>query len=114
MKNRIRSLRKARGITMKELGRIVGVAESTSSHYEVGRREPDFETLLKLGEYFGVPVDYILGNDPVETELAEYLEDLRERPETRALLEASRGMTKEQVEAMAAFAKQLRGDPFAD
>lgn len=50
MKNRIRSLRKARGITMNELERIVGVVESTISHYEVGRREPDFETLLKLRE----------------------------------------------------------------
>jgi len=47
---------------------------------------------------------------PSETgELAEYLEDLRTRPETRALLEASRGMTKEQIEKMADFAKTLRG-----
>jgi len=114
MKNRIRSLRKAAGLTMKQLGVIIGVAESTVSQYETGKREPDLETLLKLGEYFGVTVDYILGNDPVEPDLAEYLTDLRDRPETRALLEASRGMTKEQVEAMAEFAKQLRGDPFAD
>lgn len=42
-------------------------------------------------------------------ELAGYLEDLRTRPETRALLEASRGMTKEQIEKMADFAKTLRG-----
>lgn len=63
----------------------------------------------------------ITGVDPIDAaiqaaraesqddDLAEYLEDLRARPETRTLLEASRGMTKEQVEAMAAFARQLRG-----
>ena len=45
---------------MKELGEIIGVAESTISQYETGKREPDFETLLKLGEYFDVSVDYLL------------------------------------------------------
>lgn len=110
MKNRIRDLRKAAGMTMKQLGAIIGVAESTVSQYETGKREPDFETLLMLGEYFGVTVDYILGNDPVEPDLAEYLTDLRDRPETRALLEASRGMTKAQVEAMADMIKSFKGE----
>ena len=38
----------------------IGVAESTISQYETGKREPDFETLLKLGEFFNVSVDYLL------------------------------------------------------
>lgn len=63
MKNRIRSLRKAQGLTLKELGAIVGLAESTISQYETGKRQPDNETLLRLGEYFGVSVDYILGGE---------------------------------------------------
>lgn len=45
---------------MKELGAEVGVAESTISQYETGKRQPDYETLLKLGEFFGVSVDYLL------------------------------------------------------
>ncbi|MBS6251591.1 MAG: helix-turn-helix transcriptional regulator [Clostridiales bacterium] len=45
---------------MKELGKKIGVAESTISQYETGKREPDFETLLKLGEFFNVSVDYLL------------------------------------------------------
>ena len=48
---------------MKELGEIIGVAESTISQYETGKREPDFETLLKLGEFFNVSVDYLLRGD---------------------------------------------------
>ena len=63
MKNRIRDLRKKRGMTMKELGQIVGLAESTISQYETGKRQPDNETLLKLGEFFNVSVGYILGAD---------------------------------------------------
>ena len=45
---------------MKELGDVIGFAESTISQYETGKRSPDFETLLKLGEYFGVSVEYLL------------------------------------------------------
>lgn len=60
---RIRELRKKCGITMKELGEKIGVAESTISQYETGKRQPDYETLLKLGEYFGVTADYLLGKE---------------------------------------------------
>ena len=61
MGNRIRELRKAKNMTLKDLGKILGVAESTVSQYETGKRQPDNETLLMLGEFFGVPVGYLLG-----------------------------------------------------
>lgn len=63
--NRIRELRKNRCMTMKELGAVVGLAESTISQYETGKREPDNETLLRLGEFFNTSVDYLLGRETV-------------------------------------------------
>lgn len=62
---KLRELRKKCGLTMKELGMEIGVAESTVSQYETGKRQPDYETLLKLSEYFGVSVDYLLGRESV-------------------------------------------------
>lgn len=56
----LRTLRKNKGLSMKSLGEIIGVAESTISQYETGKREPDFETLLKIAEYFNVSTDYLL------------------------------------------------------
>lgn len=56
----LRELRKARGITMKELGDMLGVSESTISLYENGKREPSYELLLKIAEFFNVSVDYLL------------------------------------------------------
>ena len=61
MENRIRELRKQHKMTMKQLGQVVGLAESTISQYETGKRQPDNETLLRLGEFFDVSVDYLLG-----------------------------------------------------
>lgn len=85
MGNRIRELRKAKGLTMKQLGEVVGLAESTISHYETGRRQLDNETLFRLGEFFGVTVGYLLGyeeqkppvlNEKDERDIAKTLEKL--------------------------------------
>jgi len=60
-KKRLRSLRLEQGLTQKALGEIIGIAESTISHYETGIRNPDNATLLKLAEFFQVTTDYLLG-----------------------------------------------------
>ena len=56
----LRDLRKARGMTLKDVAERIGVAESTVSQYETGKRTPDYETLLKLAELFDVSVDYLM------------------------------------------------------
>ncbi len=58
---RIKELRKKEKITAKQLGEAIGVAESTMSLYENGKREPDHDTLIKLADIFNVSVDYLLG-----------------------------------------------------
>ena len=92
----------------------IGLSKSAMSDLKNGRKKSlSSKTLTKIAEFLGVPVDYLLGielnPDSLPSDVAEYLEDLRSRPETRALLEASRSMTREQVEKMAEFAKVLRG-----
>lgn len=65
---RIRELRKKRNITMKDLGYAIGVAESTISLYENGKRQPDNETMSKIADYFGVSIDYLLGRSQSPSE----------------------------------------------
>lgn len=62
---RLRTLRKERKISMRELGSIIGVHESTISLYETGKRQPDYDTLNRLADYFQVSVDYLLGRSDV-------------------------------------------------
>lgn len=59
----LREIRKSRGMTMKELGEVVGKSEAAIGLYETGQRKPDYETLLKLGEALNCSVDSILGNN---------------------------------------------------
>ena len=68
----LRKLRKEKKMTMKQLGNAIGVAESTISLYETGKRQPDYDTLKKLSDLFQVPIDYLLGNMDDETYAALY------------------------------------------
>jgi transcriptional regulator with XRE-family HTH domain len=50
-------------MTQKELAKHLQVADSTLSYWEMGKYEPDNESLMKLSRFFRVPIDYILGGD---------------------------------------------------
>ena len=54
-------LRQDRGLTQKELGKILSVSTGTISNYENGVHYPDLEKLVQLADYFRVSTDYLLG-----------------------------------------------------
>lgn len=60
-KNRLKELRTSKNLTLKELGKAVGMRDNTLSQYENGKREPKKETWEKLANFFDVSVDYITG-----------------------------------------------------
>ena len=55
----LRQLRIQDGLTQTELGNALGVSFSTISMYERGEREPDFEMLEVIADYFNVSMDYL-------------------------------------------------------
>lgn len=59
--NRISELRKLHKLSQATLGELVGAAQNTVCNWELGKREPDFETASKLASIFNVSIDYILG-----------------------------------------------------
>lgn len=60
-------LRKEKGITQAELANALGISRAALSLYEIEKREPDIDTLIKLALYFNVSVDYLLGNNSNKT-----------------------------------------------
>ena len=56
----MRSLRKAKGLTMRELGERIGVAEVTISTYETGKREPSLDVLCKIADELDVSLDMLV------------------------------------------------------
>lgn len=61
--NKIRELRKQEKLSQSELATKFNTTVSNISGWELGKWQPDNETLLKLADFFGVSVDYLLGRD---------------------------------------------------
>lgn len=57
----LRQLREERHLTQRELGKVLGISESTVGMYERGKREPDLETLKDIADFFDVDADYLTG-----------------------------------------------------
>ena len=53
-------LRKKAGKTQKDMAEYLGISRQAYANYETDARKPDYETLLKLAEFFNVSVDYLL------------------------------------------------------
>ncbi|WP_076811033.1 helix-turn-helix domain-containing protein [Limosilactobacillus fermentum] len=78
MGNRIKELRKEKGVTLKTLSDAVGIAVSTLSGYEKevgekGYRNPKIENWEKLAEFFKVPVEYLQGAGWSQDDVVEFL-----------------------------------------
>ena len=56
-------LRQDKGLTQKQLGRVLSVSTGTISNYENGVHYPDLEKLVVLADYFQVSTDYLLGRE---------------------------------------------------
>ena len=58
--NTLKILRSKKGITQAELAQALGVGKSTISMYEVGAREPNFEMLEAVADFFNVNLSYLV------------------------------------------------------
>lgn len=52
----LKTIREKKRISQQDVANYLGITRQAYSHYEVGRRKPDYETLLKLAEFFKVSV----------------------------------------------------------
>ena len=67
--NVFKFLRLREKLSQQELADKIGVAKSTISMYENGNREPDFEMLEKIADFFNVDMNYLLGTSAKTTSL---------------------------------------------
>ena len=72
----LRLLRTKHRLSQKEIGDIVGLTPQSISKWENNVAEPDKESLIKLSKYFGVSIDYLLGNSTEENQSIRYDNEL--------------------------------------
>ena len=57
MKNKVRFLRKERGLTQEQLAEIIGVSRQTINAIEKEKFDPSLPTAFKMGKVFGLPIE---------------------------------------------------------
>ena len=65
--NKLREVRKEKGLTLNEVGKQIGLKNNTLSQYETGKREPKLETWKKLAKFYKFPVSYLQDIDVDDT-----------------------------------------------
>lgn len=62
----LRGIREDRDIRQKEIAKYLNISQNTYSQYETGVISLTADVLLKLADYYGVSIDYLLDrtNDP--------------------------------------------------
>ena len=60
MKTKLKALRKERGLTQIALQMKTGIEQALLSKFENGERVPPTDTLIRLADFYGVSIDYIL------------------------------------------------------
>ena len=61
--DRLKELRKAKGLTQSELGEMLGVKKSVVCLYEKEKRNPSVESIIDMVQIFNVTADYLLGTE---------------------------------------------------
>lgn len=77
MKTRLKELRVERGLTQQQIADEIKCTRQAYSRYELGEREPDYETLIMFAKFYDVTTDYILGLSDKKNEVTpERLDNL--------------------------------------
>lgn len=102
-----KDLRTKSKLTQQEMADKLNISRSSVGMYESGEREPSFELLEQIADYFNVDMNYLLGKSELSEHIPQgyYLNDdaremaqfMFENPEYKVLFDASRKISKEDI-----------------
>lgn len=99
--SRLKELRIEHNLSMNELSRRSGVAQSFITYIEAGDRQPTLESLIKICSGLGISLIEFLGDDVEANSLPAHL---------RELLSSARYLTPEQVDQLTKFIQSLKSE----
>ena len=113
---RFKLLRIRSKLTQEELAKQLELSKSTISMYENGNREPDFDTLEQIADFFKVDPNFLLGSnvpaygnnpDPnngqlegyyIDPETVEKIHEIYDDPNLRVLFDAKRDLSPQDLD----------------
>jgi len=121
--DRLKELRKEKNLTQEELAKILGISRSTIAGYETERKEPDYETLKKIADFFNVSTDYLLGRTDIynpadeiteavsdDPELLEFWNSLKEREDLKLLFKQTKKLSPKDIKQIIRIIKAIEDE----
>ncbi|MDY5700888.1 MAG: helix-turn-helix transcriptional regulator [Lachnospiraceae bacterium] len=110
---RLRELRQNKGLSQSQLADALNISKSAISMYELGKREPDLETLEGIADFFNVDINYLIGKEDgsmyyLDPEAAEIAQEVQQRPELKILFDASRKVSAGDLELVINMIDRLK------
>lgn len=114
---RLKELRKEKKLKQIEIAEVLNCSQGVYSRYESEEREPPFDIIKKLADFYGVTVDYLMGRDAPQSNqnmiYAEYdlghaetkVAPADQRAEAKQILE---DLTDEKYQAALQYLKLLK------
>jgi transcriptional regulator with XRE-family HTH domain len=84
--NKINQLRKERGLSREELGKVIGTSAAIIGRYERGDMKPSIEIATKIAQALEVSLDYLAGNSTElikDKKILERLENIAKMPDDK-------------------------------
>ncbi len=126
--NIFKELRTSKGYTQEELAKRLKISRSRIGMYETGAREPDFETLEAIADFFNVDIDYLIGRTNKTTflpdshpssdtsssgyyinpETAKAAQEVFDDPNLRILFDAAKDSRPEDIRMAADMLKRFK------
>lgn len=95
-----------RGVTAYKVAKATGISTGSMTDWKKGRSAPKVDKLQKIADYFGVSVDYLLGNEPKEKTPAEA--DVTFDDSTYAMYGEAKELTDEDKNMLLEMARMLK------
>ena len=109
MPMRIKELRTRKGLSVREAAKQLGLAPSTYHNYETGERDPNSEMLIKLANFYGCSIDYMIGNEVrYRDESTEIADQITRNPELRSVFRQLSGASSTQIQKIGEIIETLK------
>lgn len=112
---KLKQLRKSKFMTQQKLANELGISQSTIAAYEMDTREPVFEMVSKIANYFGIPASSLVPSSSVPDKDLVYqlAENLQSNPKLSLLFDRSRFLSESDLDTVIAVVDAIqkgRGD----
>lgn len=110
----LKKLRIEKKLTQEELAQATGLSRSAIGMYESGSREPNFETLEILADFFNVDMNTLLDRSQssqgyyLNPEAAKMAQELYDNPGMRILFDAAKNVSAEDLKAAAELISRMK------